>query len=909
MARRLAGIVALAVCLGCGGCDWPPRPIDQSGGPIRLIDELGDARIDSPLQGLEPWETVREGLEDRTYWRPELKAGRGLSPTCKGTRDTRFRCEAEGGRRVAVAFKVPVRAHSQYRIEAKVRRSVNNCGIMRAADLRESKRIRFTGPVDEWVPISLPWQTGRAEDTLRISFRGLCSMRVDSLEVRELILGEGAELSAMAAQAVSPFADRGLGMAKFGSLLPREEAEETVEPFDENWAFRETILAPAPTDVTYRVKVPRGGRLRFSYALSEMSRSGDHARFEVLVGRHRWWRRVLWSEELTLTPANWHWHEAVIDLAAFAGQTVHLTLRTRASGERGYALWGTPAIERPRRSGEPPNIVLIAVDTLRADRLSGYGYEKPTSPHLDALARDGALFLYPVSQSTQTPPSFASLFTGLLVSRHDFLFATSRLAPNVPTLARVLRQNGWTTHATIFHAALYDHSLARGFERYFSVPRKKHRADQNLRKGLDWLEANGDRRFFYFLHFSDPHQPFTQPQEFVREATASALAGYGVELPFNVSGSIGECAPCRSEDGLPAGFRELVNDLYDEEVNYVDDQIGLFLQALRERDLYDDTIIAFVSDHGETLWDHFDYFDHGGINQHDELTRVPLIIKPAKGGGYVSNAVVDKQVSSFDLMPTLLEMAGIDTSPLTMDARSLVPLLREDASTAEAQEAWAVSSNEQAASLRGRGWKWTITGLYVEGVEKPEGLFELANDPGEKVNVAARHPGILRAMRSRYMETLLDSVGGSYLLVLLDPEAAEGGFYRVKVQLTDSAPWRAKPIDSIGLWPLGSPEQGTWLYRGRCLLDGLALFARLPPSGGPTVVEITRQGGGAVSTETAELERVRFEEGVVGSLLEAGIPGVYLIEAPLRSSGTAGDEVSELDTAQEEALRALGYIQ
>ncbi len=893
-------LIGLApVALGCGRSDEPAAP-------IRLVDELGTARIESPLQGLDPWESVRDGLVDEEFWQARLVAGRRVSRDCRATSASEFECRAPQGERYAAAFKVPTESHGHYRIEARVRSSGRTCSQMRISDLRETRVLRVAEQANEWQEMSEMWHTGGGDDTLRIAFRGGCPVAVDSLRVRRLLVSRPEELSLLAAQAVSPFAGESTGLVKYGSLLPHRDAETVAGPFDENWGFREAILAPAPTDISYFLTVPRKASLRFSYALSEMSRIGDRTRFEVLAGRPGDEPRAIWSEELTLTAESWHWREAVVDLAALGGQEVELTLRTRSPGERGYAIWGTPTIDQPRRPGDPPNIVLIAVDTLRADRLSGYGYDKATSPNLDALARDGSLFLYPISQSTQTPPSFASLFTGQIVARHGFLFATSKLAPNVPTLARVLRQNGWTTHAAIFHAALYDLSLARGFERYFNMPRTKHRADQNLQKGLDFLAANGDRRFFFFLHFSDPHQPFTHPPSFIQEETAASLAELGVELPFNVRGSIGDCEPCKAEGGLPEEFRGLVRDLYDEEIAYVDDQIGVFLQELRDRGLYDDTIIVFTSDHGETLWDHYDFFDHGGFNQHDELTRVPLIVKPAKGTGFAENAVVRTQVRSFDLMPTVLEMAGIDTTLLGTDAQSLVPLLRADSSVPR-EDIWSFTNNEQAASVRGRGWKWTWAARASAG-ERLEGLYDLTDDPGENRNVADRHPQVLRGMRGRYMETLLESGGGRYLLLLGD--GAPAG-YRVEVRTPGVGWWRQNLIDSLGLMRTGSPEPGASIYEGAPLLDGLVLFAKLPPSEEAPVVRIGRidAAGGPPATEPADLRRVAYEPGAISSLLAAGEPGGYLIEGEARLTGATEEGVERLDATQEEALRALGYIQ
>jgi arylsulfatase A-like enzyme len=463
----------------------------------------------------------------------------------------------------------------------------------------------------------------------------------------------------------------------------------------------------------------------------------------------------LFAAEIALGPdaGSWHWHAAEVDLARFAGGRLRLTLSTRApASSRGYALWGHPVIDAPRAAGDPPNVIWIAVDTLRADRLSSYGHSDSTSPHLDALAADGIRFHDAISTAHWTRPAFASLFTGKTPARHGVLRPLLPLAAEHTTLAERFRAGGWITHAVLYKPYLYADGHDQGFDSWFNVPQIATFAEQNLRKALIWLQRNGDRRFFLFLHFDDPHQPLTQPPAFIAAADRTEMRALGLRLPVQVeddhvalrdarSGSVVRCERCAAET---ARFRRLARRLYDDEVSFVDDRIGALIAYLKQRGLYDDALIAFVSDHGETLWDHDEIYGHSGeAGLYDELIRVPLILKPPAGLGLPRGAVVRTQVRAFDLMPTLLELAGLAPEE-GLDARSLVPLLRDgDGAEAEGRVAFS-QSKRGAVAVRHAGFK------FVSELSPPrERLFDLGADPGERNDVAAAHPEVVAAMRRR----------------------------------------------------------------------------------------------------------------------------------------------------------------
>jgi hypothetical protein len=386
---------------------------------------------------------------------------------------------------------------------------------------------------------------------------------------------------------------------------------------------------------------------------------------------------------------------------------------------------------------------------------------------------------------------------------------------------------------------------------------------------MEWLESSADRRNFLFLHFDDPHQPFTQPAPFDRTFGANPAA-HGIHLPVDFDN-----APPRDEK-----LRHLVRDLYDGEIAYVDDRIGVFLEALKSRDLYDDAVIAFVSDHGEALWEH-GQFGHGGKKLHDEVVRIPLIVKPPRGP-FAHGSVVETQVRSFDLMPTLLELAGILQTE-DLDARTLVPLLAPDAPDAPDRVA-VIETRKGAAAVRNRRWKYILR--YARRPEAFESLFDLRADPAEKNNAAAQYPDVVERMRLQMLDYFLLRRPGRYL-VAIGGDSPEHFHY-----LIQGVTWAA-PL--FGVRPRRS-EGGGVLFEGDST-GPLVLVSDLDVAG-PIVVG---------ETEYSVQDFRRYSAGDLERLLRDGKPGIHLFEGPPRIAEDPGP-LQTMDLRQLEALRALGYV-
>jgi arylsulfatase A-like enzyme len=322
-----------------------------------------------------------------------------------------------------------------------------------------------------------------------------------------------------------------------------------------------------------------------------------------------------------------------------------------------------------------PNLVLITLDTLRADRVGIYGDERNT-PTLDGIARRGVLFEDAIAQATTTPPSHASILTGLNPTRHGLrkLYG-QRLAGSNETLAEILRGEGYTTGAFVSAVPLRRFvGLDQGFDFYqddWGTPGEEMPHDRDARQTnarvREWLDGRPPGPVFLWVHYFDPHYPYYPPAEFRRR--------YGFEnasrdlLPF----------PTNANSSRPDGRAKRVpgdkairkmHSLYRAEIAYLDAAVGELQASLREAGVLPDAVVAFVADHGEHLGESGYYFGHWDVL--DETARVPMAI--AHPDGRFAGSVVSESVGTIDLVPTLLAWLGI-AADLDFDGRDLTPLV------------------------------------------------------------------------------------------------------------------------------------------------------------------------------------------------------------------------------------------
>jgi arylsulfatase A-like enzyme len=458
---------------------------------------------------------------------------------------------------------------------------------------------------------------------------------------------------------------------------------------------------------------------------------------------------------------------------SFAGSIRHGVRRSRqALGGALLVVVVAGAACRAPRDPARVNVILVSIDTLRADRLNAYGYRaRTTSPEIDRLATDGVLFENHISSSPWTVPSHLSLLTSLHPTSHgvttSFQTLKSRIASgaeydrlpdDVVTLAEALAATGRATAAFTGGVTLNPGiGFGQGFESYETSMFKL--SSRKMAAMLSWVERRGEQPFFLFWHTFEVHAPYLNPV-FLGEAVPGDKANA-------IAHALAKLGRARGEKSMREGrrilarhgayTREACQALYDGGVRSVDQWVGLLVSRLRERGLYDRTLIVLTSDHGEQIGEHMGRGDEwtpgrGIYNTHghtlyEELVRVPLIVK-LPNQRYAGRRV-SAVTSAIDVMPTILEVAGAaEQAPQAQGAslrrlwdgrsgRAASPpafseslsLAREKKSVRTDRYKYIISIDETTVRARGRD--------YIPDSPTGPELYDLSSDPGERHNLLA----------------------------------------------------------------------------------------------------------------------------------------------------------------------------
>ena len=385
----------------------------------------------------------------------------------------------------------------------------------------------------------------------------------------------------------------------------------------------------------------------------------------------------------------------------------------------------------PDRTSEPrrPNIVLYVVDTVRADRLGVYGYDKPTSPRLDAFAEDGIVFENAWAQSSWTRPSVASMFTGLLPPAHRAVGRRSVLPEEAVTLAEILAANGYVGMGLVRNPNVgRAFGFAQGFTRFRSEDRERDETMlDRVRLWLDEREGN-KQPFFLFLHAIDPHGPYDPAPEFEEMFGAGGAPEHYRTVRYLLGLNSGEVEP-------EPETVDLLSRLYDAEVAQNDRAFGELLDELSVRGLVEDTAVVYVSDHGEEFAEH-GRWEHG-LSLYEEVLRVPLVMRLPG----VSPRRMEVPAQHVDVLPTLLAYLGIE-APST-DGRDLLAPRRRGDDPPDVYTHLDVDGHRAASVIRGR-YKLVLPQSPSQGTEPM--LFDLEADPGELEDLAADRPDIVERM-------------------------------------------------------------------------------------------------------------------------------------------------------------------
>jgi arylsulfatase A-like enzyme len=413
-----------------------------------------------------------------------------------------------------------------------------------------------------------------------------------------------------------------------------------------------------------------------------------------------------------------------------------------------------------------PNVLLITVDTLRADRLGCYGGTAAPTPHVDRLASEGLVFDNAACPMPQTRPSHFSIMTSLYPRQHGVVNNRIALPETLVTMPEVFRAAGYRTGGFVAVKLLgRDSGGAQGFGTFLApTEQAQWPADRVVPRAVEWIDApDGEGRpFFLWLHLFDPHMPYAPPPPF-RPPADGPIAE---ELPI-VSWEALRTVAREQGGALSRAVLDRALALYAGEIAYTDRWIGELLSALDERGLTDRTAIAFTADHGE-CFDHGIYFDHTSC-LYDGAVRVPLILRyPGRVPAGERRAV---QVENLDIAPTLFALAGV-AAPPSFGGRALLGAAGEGAAFVEhpllheGGADYRSLRSEILGSVAGEPLRPTVGDEDLVGVRTPswkylrsgdrEELYDVRSDPGETRNVAARNPAAVRRLEAR-LQAWLDA--------------------------------------------------------------------------------------------------------------------------------------------------------
>lgn len=413
----------------------------------------------------------------------------------------------------------------------------------------------------------------------------------------------------------------------------------------------------------------------------------------------------------------------------------------------------------PLWARQKPNVVVVDICSARADHFGAYGYSRPTTPEMDALAKKGAVFDNAISQGSWCLPNYATLFTGQRPENHGLYMNVVQGIPDFETtLAERLRQGGYRTAA--FSGGVYmipDWGLARGFDTYVNLfstsnpSRIPAPVEDNLPGAFDWLaQQKSTAPFFLYVAVDDLHAPYhsDDPARFDPgyEGIANDTDTFGVPFARAYNGELSgypESLKAKAER-FKKDPRNLAHYVarYDAALAQADERVGRLIRKLKALGLSDDTVLIVTADHGEMLGDKGLLGHTEGLYQ-GEL-KVPLILRdPARPR--LAGKRFKQAIERVDLMPTILDMAGLDYSDLGLQGRSLVPLL-DKPSAPWREYAFAASRRNLAApgpayiDERAALWgKWKLLHyLYKDRFE----LYDLEADPAETKDLASERPEI-----------------------------------------------------------------------------------------------------------------------------------------------------------------------
>jgi arylsulfatase A-like enzyme len=521
-----------------------------------------------------------------------------------------------------------------------------------------------------------------------------------------------------------------------------------------------TLLAPPRSIYRFTLKIPEHGILEFTYGIRRdgefaQKREGNRiTEFSISLNSEGKTSEIF-KNTLSLNPdESLAFDYKKIDLSNYEGKKVVISFITRGS-EKALACWFNPVVYSPQQNTK--NVILISLDTLRPDHLGCYGYPRDTSPSIDSLSRESALFQNTFATSPWTLPSHVSMLTSLNCINHQVYHIDQTMDPSLLTLADIFRTKDYFTCAITgggYVSGLY--GFSKGFDSYHvrGAILEKNAAEIGCHYALEWIERHKDRNFFLFLHTYQIHTPYDSPAPFnslfLKEVSTLTQIDMG-HLRFNHENRYRQAA---------ADLRQNIIDVYDGEIRYTDEfLIKPLLESLKKLGLYDNTMIILTSDHGEEFYEHGSWEHTNSV--YNETIKIPLIIK------FFNSEHEGKEITKYariiDIMPTILDALDIRLPEQHLDGESLFALLSGE----EQEKRERIFISELAPNVMQRHVPKKVAinrdkhKLILNKDFKPEDLayffspppeiepmqvFDLEADPNELENKVHENPQLAQAL-------------------------------------------------------------------------------------------------------------------------------------------------------------------
>jgi arylsulfatase A-like enzyme len=499
-------------------------------------------------------------------------------------------------------------------------------------------------------------------------------------------------------------------------LTPFELANER------RWALKSSIFAT----YEFKAKIPPQGYLKFGIGIDpqwqKTYRQGITFRISIINDGKSWDVFSTYYDGNT-------WQDFKIKLDHFAGEIV--TIKFLTAAEVGHsnskpALWADPRIISALRLKEEINILLISIDSLRADHLGVYGYKRPTSPNIDQLAREGATLNQMYAQRSLTWPSLTSIMTSLYPNTHGVIRNGYKLKKDTVSLDVILKDYGYDTASFL---ANYWDTLTRGFTM------RKHSTDFGITKeGIKWLSSKTKNKFFLWLHYLNPHfayEPIPPYDKMFDPSYKGTINGKYLLLNEIMT---------KNQTITQRDLKHVIA-LYDGEIRQTDHLIGTLLDVLNKFGLKENTLVIITADHGEELYQHHNYFYHHA-SVYDSCLHIPCILRLP--GIINENIKIDNSLESIDILPTILDILKAPY-PADFQGESFYPLLQNK----KIHEKKPVQSQfeNKIYTIRNENWKYIYnpTDYRILALSSPqekyiqihkEELYDIMHDPQEITNLA-----------------------------------------------------------------------------------------------------------------------------------------------------------------------------